>query len=294
MQRVARAGDACPPVERVDLIAPGSAGDVPARLTQHWLIDPLASALREQGAPVTTAVGLQPTKAFLKALLTRKGSPGLFFFAGHGLGFPCGDSRQAAHQGALLCADWPGPQPTLRSGSLTPDLYLSGDDIADTACPGVSLAVLYASYSAAVPQLAGERLLPEAGPIAARSLIAGLPQHLLGSPGDGPLAVIGMADRVWGWAVDGPRREGPTTLMRSLLLSLLNGRRIGAAMEVANERYVELSTLLSDELEEIEFGKSNDPGWLADLWMANNDARFMILLGDPAVQFAPRGAPPAP
>lgn len=261
--------------------------DKATELSKTYLVEPLANWTKEtlKGWNVDTMLGDAATKPRLSELLGGKDTPAFLFTASHGVGFDVGDPRQLPHQGALLCQEWGGPQTW--TDPITHDHYFAGEDVRDDARLLGLLTFHFACYGAGTPLLndfAHSNRNRERTPIAPHSFVAALPKRLLGHPNGGALAVIGHVERAWGSSFLWRNAGQQLAVFQSTLQQLMEGYPVGAALEFFNERYAELSTSLSAELEEIRFGKTADDLELASMWTANNDARAYAIIGDPAVR----------
>ncbi len=262
-------------------------------LSAEQLVQPLMTA-RKTDADLSNAgwdfdliLKEDAKKSKLAQYLGGSKTPALLFTASHGMGFPNGDPRQLLHQGGLLCQDWPGPREWRKP--VPEDFYFSADDLDANARLLGSIAFFFACYGAGTPMLddfAQQAFKDERAVIAPRPFISRLPQRMLSHPKGGALAVIGHVERAWGYSFVWGKAGRQLAVFDSSLKRLMEGSPIGYAFEFFNERYAELSTVLSDELEEIKFGKdaASMALELAGLWTANNDARNYVILGDPAVR----------
>lgn len=256
-------------------------------LSTAQLVSPLVERFRadQPGWDVHTLTGEAATKDGLTAAMCGTERAALLFTATHGVGFPNGHPRQRRHQGALVCQDWPGPN----SGVVPSEEHLfSGDDVSEEADFAGLIAFHFACFGAGTPRWDEFAAVsaPERQQMTARAFVAALPKRMLGHSRSGSLATIAHVERAWGYSFTWPGAGEQTAVFESCLARLVSGHPIGSAFEYFNERYAELSSDLSTELENLRFGKIRDDNKLVAMWTANNDARNFTILGDPAIRLA--------
>jgi len=266
--------------------------DRATQLSATKLIAPLSASMAadQPDWDISVLTPADSTKARLGSILSGGAeTPSVLFTASHGMGFPNGDPRQLPHGGALLCQDWPGPG--AHKGKIPTDFYFAADDVSSNANLLGMMAFFFACYGAGTPKLdefahkMGQR--PQ---IAPHSFLARLPRRLLTQ---GALAAVGHVERAWGTSFIWGNKE-QIAVFESSFKRLMEGAPIGNAFEYFNERYAELSSDLSSELEEINFGGEPNKEKLAGMWTANNDARSYVIIGDPATRLPVKASGAAP
>jgi len=272
---------------QVTFFGTANSDDRATRLSAQHLVSPLYIQLRDSVPDwqFSEVVREEATKTQLSRLLGGDQTPALLFTASHGMSFGVESPRQLPHQGALLCQDWPGPQEWQKA--IPQDFYFAADDLGSEADLQGLIAFFFACFGAGTPQFddfAQQAFHDQRAEIAPHDFLARLPTAMLSHGRGGALATVGHVERAWGYSFMWPGAGAQTTAFESVLRGLLSGYPVGYATEYLNERYAELSTVLSDELEEVQFGKMADPYELSGMWTANNDARGYAIIGDPAVR----------
>lgn len=280
---------ASPVTQRLHLFATRHPGDTPTALSASRLVEPLNNELRgaAQAWDLAADVGVEATRTRLADLLTGSAAPDLLFTATHGVG---GRSTHRDLAGALVCQDWPGP--LAGRGPVDEAHYLAAQHLpADTAV-GPKVIFSFACFGAGTPQVSDYPGGPDGdGELAETGFTARLPQRLLGARAGGALAFVGHVDRAWSCSFLWKGLEAQVTPFYSTMLALMDGARLGSAMESLTSRYAEIATELTRRLDGYRrLGKRIDDADLVGLWTATHDARAQVVLGDPAIRVATRGS----
>jgi Peptidase family C25 len=274
---------------QVALFATSHDFDRATQLFMSKVAEPLAKADGPYGAlgsrqkfALRNFLGIDATKGNFAKILKGEiegGVPALIVSGTHGMEFELGDPRQSEAQGALVCQDWPG------YGSIKADDWFAACDVPDNVRLAGVIHFCFACYSAGCPR-EDNFARTEVGPrrIAERPMIARLAREMLAHPAGGALASLGHIDRAWAYTFVSDRGKGQVQGIRDVLARILSGYRVGHATDQFNVRWAALSTDLTETLQAAGQENAVTNAVLANRWIARDDARNYIILGDPAIR----------
>jgi hypothetical protein len=207
------------------------------------------------------------------------GPPAIVFTGSHGAEWSIADPAiQRRRQGALVTQEWQRGQP------LQPGHYFSAEDLpADTDVHGM-IAFIFACFGGGCPDKDSYFFAADGSRIALtpEPLIASLPQALLAR---GALAVIAHVDRAFSYGFEDVMGTPQEQLLRTPLELLMKGQRVGLAADPLNLQWSTLAAQLGLALGGNLPGQPRPQSALvANLFIARDDARNYIVLGDPAVR----------
>jgi hypothetical protein len=211
--------------------------------------------------------------------------PSSLFTASHGLEYDFDEimqhegiqrqillQEQYEKQGALLFQEWPG-------GGVLSEHYLSGDQITDEFDFWGTAAFCFACYSAGTP-LKQDWVHPTQGQpkqIAEKPFVARLPQKLLAN---GLIGFVGHVSPAWLYSFRGiALTSQQIATFKSVVDQMLLGQRIGHCTDYLNARWTALTVLLDQQVADQD---KYDEQQLITTWLARNDCRGYVVLGDPA------------
>lgn len=267
--------------------------DRATQMSAENLIKPLAQSFTTKassrpGWKANIVAPADATKQNLSKYFGGAETPSILFTASHGMNFKMNDPRLLRHTGALLCQNWPGPKARVQ---VTEDHYFSADDIASDADVFGMIAFIFACYGGGTPKQDNfyRQAFGDMKDIAPYAFVSQLPLRLLSHPKGGALGVFAHVERAWGSSImwDGSVRDVET--FDATMEGLLTGKPAGAATEYFNERYAEISSDLTTELDTTT-PENQDDVKLAGMWTSNNDARNYAFIGDPAVRMVLKDA----
>jgi hypothetical protein len=238
---------------------------------------------QDNGFSVAPFIGEgQATKARLTDIVRGTldgGAPALVFTGSHGAEWSMTTPEvQRQRQGALVTQEWRRGEP------LQPEHYFSADDLpADANVRGL-IAFVFACFGGACPTADSYLFGADGGRIALTPapFVARLPQALLAR---GALAVIAHVDRAFSYGFEDVLGTPQEQVLRTPLELLMLGQRAGQAVDSLNLQWSTLAAQLGLARSGNLPGQPQPPSALiANLYIARDDAKNYIVLGDPAVR----------
>ena len=206
------------------------------------------------------------------------GPPSILFTGSHGAEWSIDHPDvQRARQGALVTQEWTRGQP------LEPSQYFAADDIPTDASVHGLIMFLFACFGGGCPETDSYYFAQDGSKIrlAPSPMLARLPQALLAR---GALAVIAHIDRAFSYAFEDVMGTPQAQLLRTPLELLARGRRVGLAVDPLNLQWSTLAAQLGLALGNAPAGTAPRTPLIANLFIARDDARNYVVLGDPAVR----------
>jgi hypothetical protein len=275
---------------QVAVFAPEHDVDAATQLFNRQVVEPLVTGEGNKPVPlgqrqkfaVQSFLSETASRATLDSIFAGQiagGRPAVLFSGGHGMAFERTDPRQRATQGALVCQDWPG------HGKVTESHWYAAADLPASAHVHGLVHFLFACHGGGCSSHDEfDRVNAQPKQIAEAPFIARLPQALLAHPSGGALAVLAHVERAWTYSFQSGNGRPQVQGFRDVLGRLLRGERIGQATDSFNLRWAVLSAALADLQIDKQHGADIPWKTLGRMWVARDDARNFIVLGDPAVR----------
>jgi hypothetical protein len=222
----------------------------------------------------------EATKEQLAEILRGKapsGPPAILFTGSHGGEWPMDDpAAQRQMQGALVTQEFNRGTPLGAA-----NVFSAGDVPADAQVHGM-MAFMFACYSGGCPTEDNYFFNKDGSkiPVAPEALIAKLPQKLLSR---GALAVIAHIDQAFSYIFQNLEGTPQVQSIRTPLELLMKGERAGLAADRLNLQWSAIAAQVG-----VALGRRREPNFdpesFATLYIARDDARNYIVLGDPATR----------
>ncbi|MEM9557445.1 MAG: hypothetical protein AAGC60_24515 [Acidobacteriota bacterium] len=264
---------------------------------KKYLIDPVAVTLKRDFAdwPLAQYREEEARHDALAALLGGGTTPGLLLVSSHGRRQDPGSANQEFVHGSPVAYPRQDGDGLFTADDLARPRDLHGLIAFFFHCNGAGVPALedFPHTAEGLPEEAARRTRPRN--YARKPFLQPIPQSLLRR---GALAIVAHVERAWTLSSEWPAEThtiGTSATVEDSLRMLLSGHRLGHAMRPLARRYLQLSARLGQILDYDRQGIETNLRELGFMWTAVNDARNLIMLGDPAVYLlGQRQAPEQP